>query len=274
MEKNWEELGIANDFLFGKVMRDPELCRRLLETILNVAIERIEYPEEQKTLDLAQDARSVRLDVYVADGKGTVYDIEMQTTDTKELPKRSRYYQGMIDLGLIEKGESYKKLNPSFVIFICTFDAFGRGRYRYSFENRCKEDLTLSLGDESQKIFLNADGISENGEVSEDLKAFLQYVAGRKIKNPFVTRLDKAVQKAKRNEEWRREYMTLLMRDQENVEKGIEQGIKQGIEQGVEQERTRVILEMLRSNIPLKTIAKITQISEAEIQKIKAGKQV
>ena len=68
MGKEWNEIGISNDFLFGKVMRDPELCRELLEAILNVPIERVEYPEEQKTIDIAQDARSVRLDVYVADG--------------------------------------------------------------------------------------------------------------------------------------------------------------------------------------------------------------
>ena len=72
MGKEWNEIGISNDFLFGKVMRDPELCRELLEAILNVPIERVEYPEEQKTIDIAQDARSVRLDVYVADGNNTV----------------------------------------------------------------------------------------------------------------------------------------------------------------------------------------------------------
>ena len=33
------------------------------------------------------DAKSVRLDVYVRDGKGTIYDIEMQVVDTKELSK-------------------------------------------------------------------------------------------------------------------------------------------------------------------------------------------
>ena len=63
MGKEWNEIGISNDFLFGKVMRDPELCRELLEVILNVPIERVEYPEEQKTIDITQDARSVRLDV-------------------------------------------------------------------------------------------------------------------------------------------------------------------------------------------------------------------
>jgi len=111
LTKEWTELGISNDFLFGKIMRDPELCQELLEVILNVPIARVEYPEEQKTIDISQDARSVRLDVYVADGNNTVYDIEMQTVHEKDLPKRSRYYQGMIDLSLIEKGEPYNKLN-------------------------------------------------------------------------------------------------------------------------------------------------------------------
>ena len=92
-QKNWEELGISNDFLFGKVMQNPELCKELLQRILpDLNIERIEYPELQKSIHVDMDAHSVRLDVYVEDDKETVYDIEMQVSDTKELPKRSRYY--------------------------------------------------------------------------------------------------------------------------------------------------------------------------------------
>ena len=42
----WEELSISNDFLFGKVMQDPELCRELLQRILpDLDIDHIEYPE-------------------------------------------------------------------------------------------------------------------------------------------------------------------------------------------------------------------------------------
>ena len=40
----------------------------------------------------------------------------------------------------------------------------------------------------------------------------------------YVEKLEEAVQEAKKNREWRHEYMTLLMRDQENVEKGKEYG--------------------------------------------------
>ena len=101
----WEELTISNDFLFGKVMQDAELCKELLQRILpDLNIDRIVYPELQKTISLDLDAKSIRLDVYVKDGRGTIYDIEMQVIDTKELPKRTRYYQSIIDLQLIDKG--------------------------------------------------------------------------------------------------------------------------------------------------------------------------
>lgn len=75
-----------------------------LERILAIKISRIEYPKSQETIDITADAKSVRLDIYVEDGKETVYNIEMQTTENRYLPKRTRYYQGMIDLNILEKG--------------------------------------------------------------------------------------------------------------------------------------------------------------------------
>jgi predicted transposase/invertase (TIGR01784 family) len=169
---NYESLNFANNFMFAKVMRNPALCRELLEVILDVEIEKIEYPEEEKVIDIAADAKSVRLDVYVNDDKNTVYNVEMQATDTKELPKRSRYYQDMIDLNLIEKGQPYDKLNKSYVIFICMFDVFGKGRHIYTFENVCLQDSTLSLGDETTKVFLNPR--SDMNDVDEELGNFLK----------------------------------------------------------------------------------------------------
>ena len=122
-QTKWEELSISNDFLFGKVMQNPKLCKELLQRILpDLNIERIEYPELQKSINMDMDARSVRLDVYVKDEKEVVYDIEMQVSHTKELAKRSRYYQSMIDLQLIDKGQLYDELKQSYVIFVCPFD--------------------------------------------------------------------------------------------------------------------------------------------------------
>ena len=228
----WEELQISNDFIFGKIMQDPKLCRGLLQRILpQLKIDHIEYPETQKAIRPDIDAKSVRLDVFVNDSKGTVYDIEMQVVSSSELTKRIRYYQSLIDLQMIDKGEPYKKLKPSYIIFICPFDQFGMGRHIYTFENICKEDKSVLLNDGTTKIFLNAKGTMD--DVSPELKAFLDYVAGKKPADPFVDELEEAVKNARKNREWRHEYMTLLMRDQENIEIGREEGMEIGTAKGI-----------------------------------------
>ena len=230
MTTSWESLGICNDFLFGKIMQDPELCKELLQRILpDLEIDHIEYPELQKAIKPDADAKSVRLDVYVRDDKNTTYDIEMQVVNTGELPKRTRFYQAMLDLQMIDKGQSYRRLKPSYVIFICPFDMFAKGRHMYTFENICKEDHNITLGDETTKIFLNAD--SSMDDVGKELRAFLDYVAGKNSEDDYVKRLEAAVKEAKKNREWRHEYMTLLMRDQENIEMGLARGI---IETGID----------------------------------------
>lgn len=53
-------------------------------------------------------------------------------------------------------------------------------------------------------------------------------MAGKESEDDFVQRLEEAVKRARKNREWRHEYMTLLMRDQENIEKGIEKGKMEG----------------------------------------------
>jgi predicted transposase/invertase (TIGR01784 family) len=96
IKTNWEDIGISNDFLFGKVMRNLDICKELLQIILpDLIIERIEFPEYQKSITEDMDAHGVRLDVYIRDDKNMVYNIEMQVADTKNLEKRSRYYQSM-----------------------------------------------------------------------------------------------------------------------------------------------------------------------------------
>lgn len=233
--KTWEDLGIKDDFLFGKVMRNPRLCKKMLERILGIEIDHIEFPDIQKTLDFDFDAKSVRLDVYVKDEKGTVYNVEMQALNKDDLRKRSRYYQAMIDQDLMEKGADYETLAQSYIIFICDFDLFGEGRYVYTFENRCLENPELSLQDGTTKIFLNAKG--KIGDISPELKAFLDYIRKGEVgKDEFVKELDSEVTKAKENHKWRIEYMKLYLIRQdarrEGLREGKEEGLKEGLKEG------------------------------------------
>ena len=226
MSKAFEELQIKDDFMFSVIMRNPKFCKPFLERVLGVKISRIEYPRSQETIDLSAEAKSVRLDIYVEDGEETVYNIEMQATTNRNLLRRTRYYQGMIDLNILEKGKDYKDLKKSFVIFVCAFDLFGEGRHIYTFENRCIQNLELGLGDDTAKIILNTKGTMD--DVTPELKRLLDFIDGKAPEDEFTRELDEAVQSARKNEKWRLDYMTLQMHYQEKYEQGVEQGIEQG----------------------------------------------
>ena len=74
--KAWEELEIKDDFMFAKVMRDKKLCKKLLERLLQTKVRDIVYLEEQKSINIEKDAKSIRLDVYIEEGD-RVFDLEM-----------------------------------------------------------------------------------------------------------------------------------------------------------------------------------------------------
>ena len=69
----YSELGFSNNFMFGKLMENPERCKRFLEQILGLRIQNIKYVEKEKTLEEKYDGRGIRLDIYVDDGK-TIYN--------------------------------------------------------------------------------------------------------------------------------------------------------------------------------------------------------
>lgn len=212
---------------------------------------------------LPYDAKSIRLDVYVEDGN-RVFNLEMQTVDRKDLPRRSRYYQGLIVLNIIEKGESYKKLKDSFVIFICTFDPFDRELPEYFFENICHDDMTLKLNDGTRKVFYNSTAYSKVED--DDVRAFLKYVNGESSDNPFVQELESKVKQVKANKEWRLEYMTLLMREQEIREDAREAALAEA-----RVEEIKSVVDILRTlEIPdeaiIKQLMKKYQLSEDDAE--------
>ncbi|MDE6025372.1 MAG: Rpn family recombination-promoting nuclease/putative transposase [Lachnospiraceae bacterium] len=274
--KSFEELEFKDDFMFGVIMRDPKYCKPFLETILSISISNIVYPKTQETIDITANAKGVRLDVYVEDEHNTIYNIEMQVTINKNLPKRSRYYQGMIDLNILEKGEDYKNLKRSYVIFICTFDLFGKGRHIYTFENRCIQDYGIALGDETTKIILNTKGTMD--DVTPEMKRLLNYIDGQASSDEFTRELETAVQSVRNNEKWRVEYMTLEMRYkeflqqgyEEGLEQGLEQGAKQGLEQGAKQEKIQMAMRMLKSGkLSVEEISEYSGLAIEQILKLK-----
>ena len=248
--KTLEELTLADRFIFYKVMQDADLCKRLLEIILHVEIERIEYPEGEKTIEVKNDAKGIRLDIYVKDEEATIYNVEMQTVHTTNLPQRSRYYQNLIDVNLLGRGEDYRTLNRSFVIFICMEDIFHKGRHIYTFENRCREDTELVLGDGTVKIFLNP--CSEMDDVTSELKNFLTYLAEGIAADEYTRKVAEAVETAKRDPRLMVEYMSYYA-DQADHRAELEESHAKGLEEGREESREEglsALVETLKPMLP------------------------
>ena len=149
------ELPLRNDFMFGEVMRTSEICQLFLEELLNVAIRRIEFIDKQKDLSDSYTHHGIRLDVYLKDEAGTVFNVEMQSVPNDNLAKRARFYQGAIDRNELPKALDYDRLPESYVIFVCDFDYFEIGKAvgeRVSF----LKGTETTYDDGSHVFFLNS----------------------------------------------------------------------------------------------------------------------
>ncbi len=251
--KPYEELEFTDDFMFCKVLTtNKELCKELLEVILKKKIRDIQFDNGQQVMQITYDGKSIRMDVYVEDERNTVYDLEMQMTVGKNLPKRSRYYQGIIDLNLIEKGADYVELKESFIIFICLKDPFGEKLPIYTFENQCQELPRLKMGDGTRKIFLNAAGKLDT--VSPELNAFLLYIRNHRPTDEFTNKLQRKVKSAREHKEWRVEYMTYGL------------ALQDAKREGQEEKRMDLIYRKAKKGKPLSQIADELECTEEEIR--------
>ena len=259
--KTLQDLTIKDNFLFGAVMMDEELCRELLELVLGFRIAKVTVSRE-KSFVYHPEYKGVRLDIIAADEKNTHYNVEMQVSRKSKPGKRSRYYHSQIDMDLLLSGHDYAELPDAYVIFICDFDPFGRKKYRYTFDMACREDGEVSLEDGSHTVFLSTCGENED-EVPEELVKFLKYVKAElkestgDFKDSFVKRIQDAVRNVKASREMEEQFMLLeeLIREEredarkqalaEGRELGLSEGRELGLSEGMAQERVAAILEVL-----------------------------
>lgn len=243
--KNYEDLELTDNFMFCKVLtHHPELCRRFVELLIGQPVREIQFRDYEKTIMITPESKGIRMDVYMADEVGTVYDLEMQNSNRHNLPKRSRYYQGMIDLDSIESGAHYSSLPRTLIIFLCPFDYFHKNLPVYRFERRCEEFPELKMGDETAHIVVNLTAPTD--DLAAESRALYYYLVEHEATDSFTDKLDAAVNAARSHNEWRVEYMNnrayemdhqddLVMAREEGISQGIEIGRDQGIEIGRDQ---------------------------------------
>ena len=211
--KELEELTLMDDYMFWAVMKKKELLIKLLECILSIKLVDLIYSKGQEILKDAYDSRGVRLDVFGKDEKGRWYNIEVQTTDKKDIPKRSRYNQAVVDVDELKPGEDFNKLQECFVIFITKFDTHGRDKKLYWFEKKDRFEKDLLFGDGGNDIIVNIAGTK--GEVSKELDEVISYLKSGEVEGDYTRELDDAVVAVKKSDERKREYMRIIRYEDE-----------------------------------------------------------
>ena len=264
---NLDKLTLSNDFLFKHVMLRKRICKHILEELLHTEIADITYLEAEQTIDVYPDSHGIRLDVRIADTANTHYNLEMQVKNPVNratgkflLPKRTRYYQAMLDTDMLQKGQDYDELSPTYIIFFCLFDFFQDSQRIYTFKKRCLENLELELPDEATTMILNTKGT--HGDISKDIKSFYDYVNNHIVTTDFTKQIDDEISYLKLDTKVRREFMLMEAR--------LLDERREGIAEGEANANIATAKRMLSKGCySLNDIAELTNLSLADVEKLK-----
>ncbi len=246
-----------SDFaLFLSVMKNKTAYECTLSIILDEPDVKMEEVKVEQVILNHYGKRAIRLDAWGKTTDDRQINMEMQNdSDTDFLPKRSRYYQGLLDSPLLKSGKrtKYKELPSSIIIFITQDDIFGKDIAKYTFTEQCEKIKGLHLEDGTTKIFLNM--TSKNG--SKELISLLQYMKDTRLDNPNIEtederliKLNEIVSEVKESEEWEAVQMNIL-----------EVGIQRGLEQG---EQKKIVSQVCKKMAKGYTVEKIADMLEEE----------
>ena len=272
--KTYDELDFTDDFMFGIVMGDKELCREVLECLLQQPVGELTEVQTQREFKYVSDGKPIRLDVYNEDSEKRVYDAEMQNLNHKsleslQLPKRSRFYQSSIDVDYLDKTADYSTLPESNVIFICTFDPFKQGLSKYTFKECCEEDPRILLKDGTRKIFYNC--TYKGIDIPKNLRKLYDYIERKQIDNDLTKKINDAVNKARKNEKWRSEFMKERIILQDARAEGKEEGLAQGRAEGIEEGRNEQIKSMLSRGKTVEQIVEFCGYTYEQVKTVEEG---
>ena len=259
----WNKLTLRNNFMFRLVMEKQELCKKLIECILGIKIKSISYMEHEKSFEANLKSKGIRLDLFVIDEDGVAYDIEMQMDNSyKEfLGRRTRYYISTMDNNALKKGERYSQLRKSYVIFICTFDPFGRGLAKYTFNAICNEDHSLVLDDGVTRVFINTEG--DRHRISKELASFIGYISTGEVTDDYTKDLDEEVRTLRNDDGRERDYMTYMQTIMEHEDMAYNRGISQA--------NKAMAIKMLKANKPYEEISEFTELTMSDIRELAAS---
>ena len=245
-KRTLKDLNLMDKFLFDEAMEDKDNMKTLLDIVLGQDTHLKYPPQTEKEFRNSKENRQIRLDVYAIDEDDVVYDTEPQKQNTKNLPKRSRLYQGLIDSNLLPPGSiDFNALNTVIIIMIMPFDLFGYELYQYTFRMKCEEISELELEDGATRIFLNSHG-KHPEFVNPELIELLEYMekstdtVAKKCESKRIHQMHERITKLKSSKEMEIKYMQKWEEREIERQEAYAEGERVGEKRGRTEGETRI----------------------------------
>ena len=303
MEKNKPKktLPLTSDIVFKRVFAregNEDILKALLEAILEVPINNVQVKNPELPRDL-YDSKAGVLDIKVQINENIICDIEMQVKDLKNMDRRSSYYMSSLIAEELKKGEDYTQIKNTIVINLLNFKYYKRNSYRsiahMKFE-KTKENEYVEMGYKKEEEIATHDlemhfieipkFAKKNPGAETKLEQWLWLIVGNRGKLEMAKKENKELKKAMDiidemsmdPKEWelyesrRRAIMDyntgIAEAKAEGLTQGLELGRSEGKELGVREEKLEIAKKMLKENLELELIIKMTGLSKEELLKI------
>ncbi len=254
-----QELDLIDNFLFQEMLSQGEdsetFARILLSTILEKPIRRVKITPQKPILGVDTNNHGIRMDAYIEDISDMehselsdaelipdIYDIEPNKIFEQDtLPKRMRYYHGLIDTKLLSIGSDYDTLPNVVIIFILPYDPFHKNRMIYTVRNHCEEDASIPYDDGARKIFLYTKGTEGNpSQALQDMLKYIQKSTVDNVTNPDIASIQQLVDKVKQKPEVGINYMKSWEIEKMMRKEGYQDGFDDGFDDGFNDGATKM----------------------------------
>lgn len=243
-KRKLEDLNMIDAFLFDKATTSVQNAITISKVIIKRAtgldVENIVVETEKQISGMDLNKRGVRLDVYLTEedmnaGKDILrlFDIEPNNYYEPDLPRRSRFYQSLIDSQLLPTDTPFRKLPDIFMIWILPYDPFGDDRMIYTVKNMVVENDQIVYNDGSTKLFLYTKGTKGGSKELKDLLTYLEYTTVANAVDSDLKEIQKIVDNVKADSRERERFMTLqemiYYEKRDSREAGYQAGLIEGI---------------------------------------------
>ena len=292
------KMQLTVDYAFKRVFGkngNESILKDLLESILNIEIKSItiQNPEIPKNM---KDGKIGILDVRAELNGDEITEVEMQVQDQHNIDKRSPTYLTKIYSDQLKEGEQYIEVKKVVVINILNFDYYKRNSYhsvaRMMFEES-KENEKVDLGYIEEDKYATKDlemhfielpkFRKKDPDMSNKLEQWLCLICDEEDKIKMAESKNEEIEKAKKeleklamNPEDRELYELRLkaIRDEMNIRysgyiDGMAEGEAKGRAEGKNERNIEIAKNMLKENVNIQFISKMTGLNLEEIEKLK-----